>query len=105
MKSDGHHTTVLMLDCLRSRDDKLCDNAAAEIEWLHEYIKKLERRIRKQRVALRENWEIVEMRAGYKHLPEAVASRMLRAWCARARECDKLKKLLANGQSADKEPS
>lgn len=45
------------------------------------HIQKLERRIRKQRVALREHWEIVEMRAGYKRIPSDVRSRMLAAWC------------------------
>ena len=30
-----------------------------------EYVKKLERRIHNQRVALRDNWMIIEQRAGY----------------------------------------
>lgn len=62
MRSEGDHTTNLMLSCLRGRDDKLCSDAADEIEWLHEYIKKLERRIHNQRRANRETWEIVEKR-------------------------------------------
>lgn len=55
-----------MLSCLRGREDKLCTDAACEIEWLHGYIKKLERRIHNQRISLRQNWEIIEMRAQYK---------------------------------------
>lgn len=51
-----------MLATLRGRDDKLCYDAASEIERLHEYIKKLERRIHNQRRSNRETWEIVEKR-------------------------------------------
>jgi len=42
---------------------------------------KLDRRIQNQRKALRQNWEVVEMRASYKHLPKEVRSRMLAGWC------------------------
>lgn len=63
---DARHTTDLMLSCLRSRDDKICADAADEIEWLHEHIKKLERRIHNQRLSLQKNWEIIEMRAQYR---------------------------------------
>ena len=34
-----------------------------------EYIKKLERRIHNQRVALRQNWEIIEQHAKYRATP------------------------------------
>lgn len=64
----------------------------------------LDRRIHNQRVQNRTTWETVEMRAGYKHIPEGVRSRMLAAWCARSRECDELRKRLdAHGQAAPTE--
>ena len=47
---------------------------------------KLDKRIHNQRVNLRRNWEIVEMRANYKALPPEVRSRFLKGWCATHRE-------------------
>lgn len=59
-----------------------------------EYVKKLERRIHKQRVALRDNWQIIEQRANYKNrwplmhyhlrmaLDYAAENRMLKAQLA-----------------------
>jgi hypothetical protein len=59
-----------------------------------ELIKKLERRIHNQRVALRNNWEIIEMRASYPNREE-VRSRMLASALKWRNEAEKLKKLLA----------
>jgi hypothetical protein len=54
--------TATILEGLRERDDVACQDAATEIERLHEHIKKLERRIHNQRASNRITWEIVEMR-------------------------------------------
>lgn len=55
-----------MIACLRDRGDKLCADAADELERLRAERLKLDQRIHNQRVALRENWDIVEMRAQYR---------------------------------------
>lgn len=60
-----------------------------------ERIKKLERRIHNQRVALRQNWEIVEMRASYKVMPKEVRSRMLAGWARAIREVLELRARIA----------
>lgn len=67
----------------------------AKIEAMKAERLKLDRRIRNQRKAWRSTWEILEMRAGYKRMPEEVRSRMLKAWCARANECNRLKRQLS----------
>ncbi len=56
-----------------------------------EYIKKLERRIHNQRVALRQNWQIVEQRN--KHRPTLLRS----MWF------EKVKKLIAENRRLKKE--
>lgn len=61
---------------------------------------KLDRRIHNQRVALRETWETVEMRNGWRIHTQEVRSKMLKYWCAAARELKELKQHLGNGQSA-----
>ena len=58
IRSEAEH----MIACLRDRDDKLCQDAANELESMRAERLKLSHRIHQQRVALRENWEIVEMR-------------------------------------------
>jgi len=50
---------------------------------------KLDRRIHNQRRALRENWEILEMRNGHR-MREEVRSRMLKYWCAAAGRVNEL---------------
>lgn len=56
-----------LIALLRVReDDKLSRDAANEIERLRTQEYRLARRIHQQRVALRENWEIVEMRASHR---------------------------------------
>jgi hypothetical protein len=59
-----------------------------------ERIKRLERRIHNQRIALRQNWEIVEMRSGFAQ-PKEVRSRLLAGWCRAAREVRELRDRLA----------
>lgn len=56
---------------------------------------RLARRIHNQRVALRQNWEIVEMRAGYKHMPKEVRSRMLAGWGRAERRVRELERRVA----------
>lgn len=58
IRSENEH----MIVCLRDREDKLCQDAAKELERMRDERLKLQHRIYHQRVALRENWEIVEMR-------------------------------------------
>lgn len=55
------------------------DDAAGEIERLRSERKILDKRIHNQRVALRENWEIIEMRAQYRRAwyPSPLLKRML----------------------------
>lgn len=55
-----------MIACLRGRNDKLCQDAADELERLRDERLKLSHRIHQQRVALRENWMIVESRLAYR---------------------------------------
>jgi len=62
MKGEVDH----MLACLRDREDKLCSDAADVIERMRRERQEVDRRIHNQRRALRQNWEIVEMRAQYK---------------------------------------
>jgi len=63
IRSEAQH----MIACLRSReDDKLCIDAADEMERMREELFNLSNRIRNQRAALRENWQIIEMRAQYR---------------------------------------
>lgn len=57
-----------------------------------EYIKKLERRIHNQRVALRENWEIVEERA--KNRPARLESRWFKYYKRKLKEIKELKEKL-----------
>jgi len=59
--------------------------AADEIERLRTERLKLDRRIHNQRRALRENWEIIEMRAQYKRAwyPSKLLTSMLRKHCSR----------------------
>lgn len=76
---------------------ELLDEAAEAIEKMIEERLILDRRIHNQRRALRENWTIVEMRAGYKSLPTEVRSRMLSAWGRTARALHATK--IINGQS------
>jgi hypothetical protein len=61
IRSEAEH----MIACLRDRGDKLCLDAADELERMRNERLKLSHRIHQQRVALRENWEIIEMRAQY----------------------------------------
>lgn len=58
--------TEQMIACLRDRDDKLCLDAANELERMRDERLKLQHRIHQQRVALRENWMIVEKRASHR---------------------------------------
>jgi len=61
IRSETEH----MIACLRDRDDKLCKDAADELERMREERLKLQHRIHCQRKALRENWEIVEQRRNW----------------------------------------
>lgn len=54
-----------LIAALRTNADALCQSAADEIERLRAQEFKLARRIHQQRLALRENWQIVEMRKKY----------------------------------------
>lgn len=63
IRSEAEH----MIACLRSReDDKLCLDAADELERMRDERLKLSHRIHMQRVALRENWMIVEKRLAHR---------------------------------------
>ncbi|SRR5258706_2275779 len=62
-------------------DKKLID-AIKVIKEMHDYCLKLEKRIHNQRVANRENWEIVEMRKKYQMGSQA----------ANKRHCDLIKR-------------
>lgn len=68
---------------------------------MHEQRLDLDRRIHNQRRANRDTWDILEMRAAYKHLPKDVGSRMMRGWCAATRELSELKARLAGGQRVE----
>lgn len=61
IRSETEH----MIACLRERDDKLCQDAAKELERMRDERLTLSHRIHQQRVALRDNWMIIEMRAQY----------------------------------------
>lgn len=55
-----------MIACLRQRtDDKLCLDAANELESMREERLRLSHRIHEQRVNLRRNWQIVEQRTAH----------------------------------------
>lgn len=59
-----------------------------------ERIKRLERRIHNQRVALRRDWQIVDMRTGLAQ-PKEVRSRLLAGWCRASHEARELRERLA----------
>ena len=62
IRSEAQH----MIACLRERhDDKLCLDAADEMDRMREELFNLSNRIRNQRASLRENWQIIERRAQY----------------------------------------
>jgi PleD family two-component response regulator len=63
-------------------------------EERQERIKRLERRIHNQRVALRQNWQIVDMRTGLAQ-PKEVRSRLLAGWSRASREARELRERLA----------
>lgn len=63
---------------------KLMRVAAEEIEQMHAERLKLDRRIRNQRLALRENWQIVEDRRNW--LGSSTSRRMYVSLCKRYRE-------------------
>lgn len=63
LRSEAQH----MISCLRERqDDKLCLDAAEEMDRMRTELFNLSNRIRNQRASLRENWQIIEMRAQYR---------------------------------------
>ena len=69
MKNNGYirSETEHMIACLLDRtDDKLCLDAARELEVMREERLKLQKRIHQQRIALRSNWQIIESRASHK---------------------------------------
>lgn len=80
----------------------LLSSAADEIERLRAMEYRLARRIHQQRCALREHWEIVEMRATYKRAwyPSPLLKSMLRRHCTRPAPW--WKRILSRGQPVGK---
>jgi hypothetical protein len=69
-------------------------------EERQERIRRLERRIHNQRVALRKDWQIVDMRTGLAQ-PKEVRSRLLAGWCRASREVRELREQLAKYEPAE----
>lgn len=69
--------------------------AQLEIERQRGEIKRLQRRIHNQRVCLRSNWEIIEMRAEHKRAwyPSKLLSSLLRGNRRRWRDCVSMQEL------------
>ena len=74
-----------LVAALRAYNTSLCHDAADEIERLRKQEYRMAARIHHQRVALRENWEIIEMRAQYRRAwyPSKLLRSMLRRHCTR----------------------
>lgn len=64
-------------------------------------ILKLEHRIHNQRVALRENWQIVEMRAHFTRWPTEVRSRFLAGWSRAERKVRELRERLGRYEAVE----